>query len=152
MLELVQTSCYLANLGYATLLVQLATVSVLEASSFCQMRRQQSPSGEDFMGQSMWSTFLNGSVFSPVPGREALRSLLTQTNELVGVMNNFKRRYVSRLRCQKSKGVNVFVPSEGNRERKKCLWQGGKSSSLEMVPYSIIFGISPWYFLILRSF
>ena len=95
-LELAPTSSiYLTNLGFTTLLVQLATVSVLEASTFCQMRRQQSPSGEAFMGQSMWSTFLNGSVFSPVPGREALRSLLTQTNELAGVMNNFKRRYVS---------------------------------------------------------
>ena len=89
------SSLYLTNLGFTTLLFQLATVSVLEASTFCQMRRQQSPSGEAFMGQSMWSTFLNGSVFSPVPGREALRSLLTQTNELAGVMNNFKRRYVS---------------------------------------------------------
>ena len=77
------------------LILQLATVSVLEASSFCQMRRQHSPSGEAFMEQSMWSVFLNGSVFSPVPARSALRSLLTQTSELVGVMNSFKRRYVS---------------------------------------------------------
>ena len=71
-------------------------MSMLEASTFCTKRRQQSPSGEAFMAQSMWSTFLNSSVFSPVPEREALRSLLTQTNELVGVMNSFKRRYVSR--------------------------------------------------------
>ena len=90
-LELPHTSSNLIKLGFTTLLVQLATMSVLEASTFCQMRRQQSPSGEAFMGQSMWSTFLNGSVFSPVPGREALRSLLTQTNELVGVMSSFKR-------------------------------------------------------------
>ena len=86
------------NLGLTTLLVQLSTISVLEASTFCQMRMQESPAaGAAFMEQSMWSTFLNSSVFSPVPARDALRSLLTQTNELAGVMNSFKERYVSEI-------------------------------------------------------
>ena len=60
-----------------------------------RMQESSSAAGAAFMEQSMWATFLNGSVFSPVPARDALRSLLTQTNELAGVMNSFKERYVS---------------------------------------------------------
>ncbi len=56
--------------------------------AFCEM------DAED-MGKSLWSDFADEAVFLPVSQREAFAALVTQADELTGVLQYFKRRYVS---------------------------------------------------------
>lgn len=66
----------------------LSLLCEVSGSSFCHM------SNED-LESSLWSNFMRRSVFLPTSRSDALRSALTQVDELKQLINHFKERYVS---------------------------------------------------------